>query len=275
MTAANSTTFPRETSQRGDQRPPQSQNGAAHERRVNVPPAERWISAMAGGGLALLGLRMRSLPGALLAIIGGEMVHRGYTGHCMAYEALGVDRAEGAGAQPEEYFNQGIHVSEAVTVQGSPEQLYKFWRDLENLPQFMSYLEDVRVIDERRSHWKAKAPAGLAVEWDAEIINDEPNQTIAWRSLYPASVDSAGSVRFTPGLEGRGTEVRVTLDYIPPAGRAGQFIARIFGRDPAAEVREDLRRFKRAIEAGEVPTTSGQPHGRRGVMGTILSGTGF
>jgi len=271
--AANSTSIEREehSSQDQYQRPPQHHNGKAHERHVNVPASERWMSGLAGGALVLLGLRMRSLPGAVLAIVGGEMVHRGYTGHCMAYETLGIDRTEGPGAAPQEYFESGIHVSEAITVQGSPEQLYKYWRDLENLPQFMSYLEDVRVIDDRRSHWKAKAPAGLTVEWDAEIINDEPNQTIAWRSLYPASVDNAGSVRFTAAPEDRGTEVRVTLDYIPPAGRAGQFIAKIFGRDPAAEVREDLRRLKRAIEAGEVPTTSGQPHGRRGIVGTLTA----
>lgn len=248
-------------------------NGAsrAGQSHINVPAGERWISGMAGGAMLLLGLKMRSLPGAVLAIVGGAMLHRGYTGHCAAYEAMGIDRTEGPGAAPQEYFNQGIHVSEAVTINSSPEELYAYWRDFENLPKVMRYLQDVKVIDHRRSHWKAKAPAGLTVEWDAEIISDEPNSMIAWRSLYPASVDNAGSVRFTPAPQGRGTEVRVTLDYIPPAGKIGYVVAKLFGRDPAAEVREDLRRFKRTIEAGEVPTTAGQPHGRRGALGTVMT----
>jgi uncharacterized membrane protein len=245
--------------------------GYASRPEINVPPAERWISGLAGAGLVLTGLRMRSLPGAILAIVGGEMVRRGYTGHSMAYTALGVNRNECPGAAPEDYFDHGIHISEAITIDRSPNELYDFWRNFENLPRIMQYLADVKVLDDKRSHWKGKAPVGMTVEWDAEIINDEPNETIAWRSLYPASVDNAGSVRFIPGPAGRGTEVRVVLDYIPPAGRAGWLIAKLFGKDPAAEVREDLRRFKRIMETGEAPTIKGQPHGRRGVMGSMMA----
>src|SRR2546421_5201937 len=170
---------------------------------LNVPPAERWASGLSGAAMVALGLKMRSIPGALLAIVGGAMVQRGWTGHCSAYAALGINRAEGSGAEPEEYFQNGIHVSEAITIDKSPQELYKFWRNFENLPRFTEYLQDVKVIDDKRSHWKAKAPAGMSVEWDAQIINDEPNQTIAWRSLYPASVDNAGSVRFIEGPAGR------------------------------------------------------------------------
>ncbi len=238
---------------------------------LNVPPAERWVSGLSGGALVALGLKMRSIPGALLAIIGGAMVQRGWTGHCSGYAALGINRAEGRGAEPEEYFQNGIHVSESITIDKSPEELYKFWRNFENLPRFTEYLEEVKKIDDKRSHWKAKAPAGMSVEWDAEIINDEPNNTIAWRSLYPASVDNAGSVRFIEGPAGRGTEVRVVFDYIPPAGRAGWFVAKLFGRDPAAEVREDLRRFKQIMETGEVATAQGQPHGKRGIVGSLMA----
>ncbi|MDB5299531.1 MAG: cyclase/dehydrase [Phycisphaerales bacterium] len=211
---------------------------------TNVPAKERWISGITGGALLLTGLRMRSLPGAVIALVGGAMLHRGYTGHCHGYQALGINRARGEGAPPEEYFERGIHVSESVTIDKPAEELYRFWRDVENLPRVMGHLESVRKIDEKRSHWAAKAPAGITVEWDAEIINDEPNRIIAWRSLYPASVDNAGSVRFLPAPDGRGTEVIVTLDYIPPAGRVGAVIAMLFGKDPGVEIREDLRRFK-------------------------------
>lgn len=248
-------------------------NGASGSRQpeTNVPARERWVSGLTGGALVLTGLRMRSLPGAVLALVGGAMLHRGYTGHCYGYQALGINRARGEGAAPEEYFERGIHVAESVTINKSAEELYRFWRDLENLPRVMDYLQSVRKIDDKRSHWAAKAPAGVTVEWDAEIINDEPNALIAWRSLYPASVDNAGSVRFIPAPGGRGTEVHVSLDYIPPAGRVGWAVAKLFGKDPAAEVREDLRRFKAMMEAGEAPTTHGQPHGKRGIVGSVMA----
>lgn len=248
-----------------------SQSGSQQIAPINVPGAERWASTLGGGALVLTGLKMRSLPGAVLAVVGGALLHRGATGHCTAYAALGVNRAQGEGARPQEYFQRGVHVDESITINKSPEDLYRFWRDFKNLPSIMSYLEGVEVLDDKRSRWTAKAPAGTTVQWEAEIINDVPNQTIAWRSLKPATVDNAGSVRFTPGPAGRGTEVKVTLDYIPPAGQVGAMIAKLFGRDPAAEVREDLRHFKSFMEVGEIPTIQGQPHGRRGLKGSLMA----
>jgi uncharacterized membrane protein len=127
----------------------------------------------------------------------------------------------------------------------------------------MRHLEAVTVLDGNRSHWVAKAPAiaGGKVEWDAEIINDEPNALIAWRSLANADVDNTGSVRFVPAPSERGTEVKVVIDYIPPAGRLGSWVAKLFGEEPQQQIQEDLRRFKRLMETGEVPTTQGQPKG--------------
>jgi uncharacterized membrane protein len=240
---------------RGDARAP---------RDVNVNRTERTISTVTGGALALAGLRMRSLPGLLMAALGGGLVYRGVSGHCPAYSALGIDTSvpdDEDGASPEEYFERGIHVEQSMTVERTPWDLYAFWRNFENLAKFMKHVESVTVIDEKRSHWVVRAPAGAIVEWDAEIINDEPNALIAWRSLANASVDNAGSVRFVPGPEGRGTEVRVVIDYIPPAGRLGNFIATLFGKNPSHQIREDLRRFKRLMETREVPTTEGQPTG--------------
>jgi uncharacterized membrane protein len=148
-----------------------------------------------------------------------------------------------------------------MTINRSPWDLYQFWRNFDNLPRFMKHVKSVNVIDEKRSHWVVDGPAGKSVEWDAEIINDEPNALIAWRSLANATVDNAGSVRFVPGPEGRGTEVRVVIDYIPPAGVVGKWVSMLFGKNPESEIREDLRRFKRVMETGEVPTTEGQPRG--------------
>jgi uncharacterized membrane protein len=238
---------------------------------VNIGTTERAISTAAGALLAVAGLSRRSLPGVLVAALGGGMIYRGVSGHCDVLAALGIDRSERAGgqAQPTDYFERGIHVEQAMTINKEPWDLYQYWRKFENLPSIMSHLEEVRVIDEKKSHWVAKAPsiAGGKVEWDAEIINDEPNSLIAWRSLAGADVDNAGSVRFVPGPEGRGTEVRVVLDYIPPAGRLGKWIAKVMGEDPQHEVREDLRCFKRIMETGELPTTQGQPRGDCGGSG--------
>ena len=240
--------------------------GAMTSDDVNVARSERIISAVAGGALAFAGLRMKSLPGLLMAALGGGLVYRGVSGHCHAYEALGVNTADhDAGpASPEDYFERGIHVEQAMTVERTPWDLYTFWRNFENLATFLHHVDSVKVLDDRRSHWVIRAPAGSTVEWDAEIINDEPNALIAWRSLANANVDNAGSVRFVPGPEGRGTEVKVVIDYIPPGGRVGKWVATLFGKDPSHQIREDLRRFKRLMETREIPTTEGQPTGSCG-----------
>src|SRR5204863_9344977 len=145
-----------------------------------------------------------------------------------------------------------------ITIQCTQQEPYQFWRNLENLAHVMRHLESVRVQG-NRSHWVAKGPLGMCVEWDAEIYNENPNEMIAWRSLEGAAVDTTGSVHFRPAPGGRGTEVRVVLKYDPPAGKVGASVARLFGNSAAQQVQEDLRRFKQVMEAGEVPTTEGQP----------------
>jgi len=229
---------------------------------VNVDSRERWLSAVGGGAVALYGLKRGGLGGAALTLFGGSLIYRGVTGHCHGYAALGINTADHGPAQPQQYFERGIHVEETVTVMKEPAELYAFWRKFDNLPRFMAHLRSVTVKDEKTSHWVAKAPAGWTVSWDAEVINDEPDALIAWRSLGGATVDNAGSVRFVPGPEGRGTEVKVVVDYIPPAGRLGSVVARLFGEEPHSQIREDLRHFKQVMEAGEVPTTEGQSSGR-------------
>jgi uncharacterized membrane protein len=143
-------------------------------------------------------------------------------------------------------------VQKSITVNRSPEELYRFWHDFDNLPRFMTHLDSVEVTGERRSHWKVKALAGMTVEWEAEIIADKPNELIAWRSLEGAAVDHAGSVRFVRAPGDRGTEIRVEMQYIPPGNVMGAKLARLLGQDPSQQVQEDLRRFKQLMEAGEV-----------------------
>jgi len=224
--------------------------------QVNVGTKERWISGVGGGLVALAGLKRGGLGGLGMLLLGGALVHRGVTGYCHGYEALGINTAEPA--EPEDYFTRGIHVEQSMTINKSPEELYGFWHNFENLPRFMYYLESVKVLDGKKSNWTVKGPAGMSVSWDAEIINDEPNRLIAWRSLEGATVDNAGSIRFVPTPD-RGTEVRVVIDYIPPAGKLGAGVAWMFGRGASSEIKEDLRRFKALMETGEVPTTEGQP----------------
>jgi uncharacterized membrane protein len=136
-----------------------------------------------------------------------------------------------------------------------PAELYAFWRNFENLPRIMEHLESVTVLDDRRSRWAVKGPAGTTVEWEAVIHNEVPNELIAWKSVDGAQVPNAGSVHFTPAPGDRGTEVRVVLEYEPPAGKLGVAVARLFGEEPGFQVREDLRRFKQLVEAGELPVS--------------------
>jgi uncharacterized membrane protein len=142
--------------------------------------------------------------------------------------------------------------AKAITVNCSPEEAYRFWRDLSNLPRFMAHLESVRMIDERRSHWVAKAPAGTTVEWDAEIIDDRPNEFFAWRASAGAKVVSHGTVRFQRAPGGRGTEVLVEIRHEAPGGAFGSVIAKVFGEAVGLHVASDLRRFKQLMETGEI-----------------------
>jgi len=153
-----------------------------------------------------------------------------------------------------------IEVSKVVTVNRLPEDVYQFWRNFENLPSFMSHLQSVRVDGQRHSHWKTKGPAGTSVEWDAEMTEDRPNELIAWRSLPGADVENRGQVQFTAAPGARGTEVRVQLDYRPPAGAAGALMARLFGEAPEQQLDRDLRQFKAVMETGEVVHSDASIH---------------
>jgi uncharacterized membrane protein len=233
---------------------------------TNVAEVERWASALGGAALAVYGIRQRSMAGAMIAASAGALIYRGATGHCPVYAAAGVSTHDGYSTKAALGGRRGVHIEEAVTINASPEALYSFWRDFENLPRFMRYLVSVKKLDERRSHWVAKAPGRRTVEWDAEIINEIPGELVGWRTLDGADVVSAGSVKFKPAGHGRGTEVHVRLQYEPPAGKVGAAVAWILGHEPSQTIREDLRRLKQILEAGEVPTIEGQPRGRQSIL---------
>ncbi|MEV7969547.1 SRPBCC family protein [Sphaerisporangium sp. NPDC088356] len=151
----------------------------------------------------------------------------------------------------------------AITVYRPRQEVYDFWHDFENLPRFMAHLESVETIGGGYSHWRASAPAGRCIEWDAEIVEDRPGELIAWRSTESAAVRNRGSVSFTDAPGGRGTEVRVEIEYDPPGGKVGLAFARLLGEHPEQQVRDDLRRFKQVMETGEVVRSEGSPEGIR------------
>jgi uncharacterized membrane protein len=179
------------------------------------------------------------------------------TANVLAVTALDVMAARQLSRQPRTVANEGadqgiLRTKRSITINKPPEECYAFWRNFENLPQFMRHVESVTVTDERRSHWKAKAPAGTTVEWDAETVEDRPNELIAWRSTEDADVFNAGTVRFERAPGGRGTEVRVDLEYKPPLGKLGSKVAMLFREEPGQQVMDDLRHFKQVMETGEI-----------------------
>ncbi len=209
---------------------------------------ERWGSLIGGSALVLLGLKQRSLRGALMALAGGGLVYHGAAGKSSIQDTVGM--------------NQSIKVEKTVTINKPADELYRYWHNFEYLPTFMKHLKSVKVLSNTRSHWVASAPLGTSVEWDADLVNDQENQLIAWASVEGADIDNSGFVRFTPAPGGRGTEVKVVIEYNPPGGVIGAGIAKLFGEEPEQQAGDDLRRFKQLMEAGEIATTEGQPSGR-------------
>lgn len=219
---------------------------------INVGRRERVMSMVAAAGLAAYGLRRRR-GRALVLPIAGALLGRAVSGRCAVNQMLGRNTAlddEPSSPVTSVRRGEGVRVDERIVIARPRNEVYGFWRNLENLPRFMDHLESVSVVDEERSHWVARGPAGTRVEWDAVVHNEIPNELIAWRSLKGSEVDNAGSVHFSP-TENGDTEVRVVLRYDPPAGRLGAAVARLFGEDPSLQVAEDLRRLKQVVEAGE------------------------
>jgi uncharacterized membrane protein len=162
-----------------------------------------------------------------------------------------------------------VHIETSVAINKSPKDLYAFWRDFKNLPLFMKTLESVTELDSHKSHWIAKGIGSARVEWDAEIYNEIDNELIAWRSLENADVVNAGSVRFQKGPMGHGSYVRVAMNYNPPGGKLGATVAQLLGAEPAQLIKQDLRRLKQIMEAGEIPTIDGQTSGRAQIKETV------
>ena len=225
-------------------------------RRVNLGEAERKVSLVTGVGLLAYILIHRPKMSLPLGVEAGYMLYRGATGHCVFYQMMEINRSENG--------NKGIQVQRSITVNRPKDELFRIWRNFENLPRFMKHLKSVRVsnAESGQSHWVTTGPLGREIEWDSEITEESENEYLAWSSLPGSVVESKGSVHFVDAPIGRGTILHVSMEYQPPAGSLGAAFARLFGEEPGQQVRDDLRHFKQVMETGEAASVDGQTSGR-------------
>lgn len=261
----------------------------------NVGTPERWISALGGGLLLTMGLGKKDATGLAMTLVGSLLLHRGVSGHSFIYDALGntslPNQMQGRGqtqdgllgqvqdrmgqvrdtvqervGQAQEQIKERmqdvtsenpVRVEESVTVNKPVADVYRFWRNLENLPRFMSHLESVKSLGGGRSHWTAKGPAGTSIDWDAMTTDERVNERISWRSLEGSQVPNHGKVEFREAQGGQSTEIRVELEYNPPGGAVGAAVAKLFGEEPSQQIRDDLQQLKQKLESGEFVTTGG------------------
>jgi uncharacterized membrane protein len=242
--------------------------------KPNISATGRLASSIAGAALASIGYQRSNKA---LGLAGLGLIARGASGWCPVTAAFDSDSQYDTDATKRHLGgSHGVIVEDAITIYRPVSEVYSYWRNLENLSRFMDHLEEIRVTDRFHSHWVARGPLGVRVEWDAEIINDIPPSLLSWKSVGRSDVTSAGSVRFKPAGE-HATQVRVKLQYDPPAGKLGATVAWLLGEDPQHQVAEDLHRFKQLLESGEASTaayraTPSSERMRRGLDGSEAIG---
>jgi len=206
-----------------------------------------------------IGLTVAALTGvAVLGVIGARALTRNHGAVGRRFrrivDVLTPQRLSGASSDDTADESQQL-VGRTVTINRPRHELYAFWRDFGNLPRIMENIESVTEIDERRSHWVVRAPAGQTVEWDSVIVEDIPDELISWQSDAGADITNGGRIDFRDAPGGRGTWVTATIAYDPPAGGVGKLVAKLFQREPKIQARRDLRRFKQFMETGEIATS--------------------
>jgi uncharacterized membrane protein len=230
----------------------------------NIVQNQQSLSLVSGAALTSFALFHRRLLSIPAFLVGMSLLYRWMTGKSLLDKFTNESRADEATSDnvsvPHE---QGVHVVHAVTINRPIEDLYNFWHDFSNLPQVMTYVESIEPLGDNRTHWTLKLPGGKKVEYDAETYTNVPNEVISWRSLPDSEFQNAGSVRFRAAPADRGTEVKLTVEFMPPAGPIGQALLKLFGEIPAQYVGQYLREFKQMMETGEKATTKGQPSGRK------------
>ena len=245
-----------ELTSRNIQRTSPSAHSKGESERFGALTNQRWLAIGFGAGLLLGASLRRNAP---IALAGGVLLYRGATGR-RGFSRLFGRSDTGKLPSTSVPHETGIKVERSIVIHKPVQDLYDFWRHLENLPRFMSHVIEVNQRDAKHSHWKIKSLAGTTIAWDAEIINEIPNELIAWRSLEGSEIDHAGSVHFETEPPGA-TRVRIVLEYRPPAGRLGAGLARMFGQNPAQLIEQDLGRLKQLLEVGESPSLQGSSTG--------------
>ena len=223
-------------------------------KEVNAMDVEHIATLAAGTAMVLLGMRRGGILGGLMKMGGTALVLRGQTGYGRLYRAVGLQLP----ALPTGVGKQNVRVEASVVVRRPRQEIYRIWRNLENLPVFMDHLLSVHEIDDTRSLWVGRAPAGMVIKWDAEIINDIENELIAWQTLEGSGVDHAGSIRFSE-VGDKATKIDVVMRYDPPADLLGVWIAKIFHSDPQRQIERDLQHFKAIMELGRQPSRNRKP----------------
>jgi uncharacterized membrane protein len=219
--------------------------------KINVAEAERWGSVALGGGLLLYAMKKRSWSALVFGLVGGGLVLRGALGKSLFYRLIGINTATGKGLMGQHAVHNLIRADKAIVIDRPADELYRFLRELENLPMVFGHLKSVNSIDARRSLWKAKMPAGIDLVWEAEITEERENRKLAWRASDPSGLRSEGTLVLDPvGEGGKNTQVGVHLEYELPLGKPGKAFAKLFGKHPDRLVDEELHRFKSLMETG-------------------------
>lgn len=210
------------------------------------------VIAAAGGLLLIYALWSRSWQSAVAGPLGGALLYFGASGR----NPLITMRTGGA------LHDEGVTLHSAVTIALEPQEVYDFWRRLENLPHFMAHLDSVEELGDGLSRWQARTPGGIPISWEARLTRDEPGRELAWETLPGANVRHRGRVTFAPATVGGGTALHVEMAYAPPGGALTAAVAELLNGLTAQQVKEELRRCKQLLETGEIATVEGQPSGR-------------
>jgi uncharacterized membrane protein len=219
---------------------------------VNIPPSERWLSVFGGSALTIWSLAKRG-SAAIPALLGsGYLLYRGVTGHDSLYNALNINRA-GTGRRT-------VTVQKSVTVNKPVDEVYRFWQEYEYLPRCMRRVQEAHAETEGLGHALARLFNKAGLEWDAEAVAERENHSVTFQSNPEAGVPHNGAVYFLEAPDGRGTDVRLYLEYVPTGLTA--VLTKLFYEVTAQQLKETLRRFKQIMETGEFPTNDGQPSGR-------------
>jgi len=190
----------------------------------------------AGGSLLTLASRKGGLFGALLAIGGAFLLYKAVTGA----------RAERRSSS--HTLGRDVHLSNSIAIDCPASDLYEFWRDFSNLPRVMGFLERVEPMEGKISHWVARLPAGPALEWDSEVVEDVPNQRLSWRSLEGSDIDTWGTVTFEPSVDQRKTEVSLKLNFNTSSNPTGNTVAHFLRGLEASVLSKNMRKLKAYME---------------------------